>query len=128
MNGDVEFPGCDWLFVHDLVNHRRYILSGERFFAGDHLVEKHAGRKKVAAAVEFVSSHLLRRHVVRSTHHFAGVCEAGSGLGNAEVHDLHHAIGGDHDVRWLDVAMDHFAEMRVLESGTDLGADIDDLL
>ena len=50
------------------------------------------------------------------------------GARDAEVHDLDVAIGLDHDVLRLDVAVDDLVLMRDGERGADLAADLRDLL
>ena len=59
--------------------------------AGDHLVKDCADAVDVRALVAPLALHLLRCHVVRSSHRRreAAECQAagGGGLGDAEVHD-----------------------------------------
>ena len=49
----------------------------------------------------------------------------GDDPGDAEVHDLDLALARDHDVRRLDVAVDHAGDVRVRERLADLLRDLD---
>ena len=61
---------------------------------------------QVCACVDGIASHLLRRHVVRRPEGVAGSrAVVASHLGDPEVHDLGHAVRGEHDVLGLDVAV-----------------------
>ena len=102
--------------------------------AREQLVEHDAGGEDVAAVVHGIGPGLLRRHVVvlALDHPDLGLARALSGLGDAEVDDLHLAGEADHHVLGRDVAM-HDAEgaplrvtptMRVVEAVADLGRDV----
>ncbi len=96
----------------------------------DHLGQDHAEGKKVRSHVERQALDLLRRHVVgRADDHavcgqLGGVDFARGRVGRrqildplreAEVHDLHVALLGEHDVGGLQVAMQKPAGMRFLK-------------
>ena len=75
---------------------------------GQHLVEHDAQRVDVAAGIAFPFQPLLRRHVVQRAHQRAGdgVARAADDLGDAKVADDGLPAPGQHDVGWLDVAVD----------------------
>ena len=104
---------------HVLVGDRHSRVAGERRTAGEHLVQHAAGGIQVGAHVDGLAASLLGREVLRGADHALGLGHRGSGIveraGDAEVHDLDHALLGDHDVAGLDVAVDDAHAMRVFE-------------
>ena len=122
MNGGINLPRRNGLFVDDLVDHRGYVLAREWLFAGYHFIEHDAQRKNVAAAIYRAALHLFRRHVAGSAHHVGGLLDGAElqNLGGAEVRDLDGIVGGEHEVRRLDVAVDDVAFMRELQRAAGL--------
>ncbi len=64
---------------------------------------------------------LFRRHIRRRTHDDAIGCSRGVGVftafGKAKVHDLHQSASGAHQIRRLDVPMDHPRLVGGFQSG-----------
>ena len=104
---------------HVLIGDRHSRVAGERRTAGEHLIQHAAGRVQVGAHVDGLAASLLGREVLRGADHALGLGHRRSGVveraGDAEVHDLDHALLGDHDVAGLDVAVDDAHVMRVFE-------------
>ena len=99
----------------------------ERRASGEHL-EQHApqgvdvrGRLGALAGGQ-LGGHVLGRpqHVVRLADRDADVVQ---GLGDAEVHDPHRAVGGDHDVARLDVVVHDALLVAVSQGVQDVGGD-----
>lgn len=109
------------------------VLQVEGWRSGRDLVEHAAERVQVAAPVDVFAADLLGRHVVRGAHRDAGAGETSrepdvvAEARDAEVADLHRAVGEPHDVRGLQVAVDDALFMRVGERGRDLVGDLDDV-
>ena len=91
----------------------RRIVPRPRALAGEHLVEHDPECPQVAARVDGIASHLLRRHVVWCPEGVAGSrAVVASHLGDPEVYDLGHAIRGEDDVLGLDVAVNDSSLVR----------------
>jgi hypothetical protein len=96
-------------------------------------VQQDAQRIDVGGGRDRAPLHLLRAGVQRRHQSQArrrrldagGQQRALEELGDAEVEQARHAVGGDQDVRRLDVAMHHQVLMRVLHRGTDLAEEVD---
>jgi hypothetical protein len=86
--------------------------------AREHLVQHRPEGEYVRAMIHRLAPHLLRRHVADGATHQQRTARRGSGrvvgvaseptpfhLGQAEVQQLHAAVGGDEDVGRLDVAV-----------------------
>ena len=101
----------------------------------DHLGQDHAERKQVGARVERQALRLLGRHVVRRADDGPVRGQVGcpdvarrlvrrrqilDPLGEAEVHDLHVPLLGQHDVGGLQIAVQKPAGMGFLERLGDL--------
>ena len=115
--------------VHLLVGDGDRVLAGERRPPGHHLVHHDAERVQVAARVGLRALRLLGREVRGGTHHRADLGEVGLGRrvhrpGDAEVGDLHLAVGADQDVRRLDVAVDEAGLVGEAERGRHLARDL----
>ena len=86
------------------------MLTGEQAVIGS------AKRIDVATCVERLGLALLRAHEERRADDEPGLCQSAVGvggpLGQAEIHDLHGAVGGAQEVRGLDVAMDESGRVR----------------
>ena len=93
----------------------------ERGLAREALVQHEAQRVEVGPAVEREAEDLLGRQVLRRAHHHVlgreVLVAALHGLGDAEVRQLHAALGGDEDVARLDVAVDETGLVGVVERG-----------
>ena len=124
------------LALGDLVGDADHRIALERQRVGEELVQDDADREEVRTRVDFLSHHLLGRHVVGRAQHVAhlrllvllaafGVVDAA----DAEVGDLHRAgLVDQHDVAGLDVAVDDAFLVRVIKRSRELDADLDDLL
>ena len=82
-------------------------------------VQQAAGGVDVAAVVDGLAAGLLGREVLRRADHGCGLRHrrrgVGDGAGDAEVHHLHDAPGGEHDVGGLDVAVHDAGLVAVAE-------------
>jgi hypothetical protein len=95
--------------VVDLRQGRRHRSAlVERAATGEQLVRDDAEGVEVGGAGGGLAEGLLGREVVRRAEHLAGlgVSRPVDGAGDAEVGELHRAVGHDEDVRGLDVAVD----------------------
>jgi hypothetical protein len=98
-------------------------------------VSAYCGDANVRAAIERLSFHLLGRHVrggadARSRSRDAGaesLADAFRQLRDAEVDDLRAAVGGDHDVVRLEIAMHDAGVVRFRQSLGDLRHHFDTL-
>ena len=94
-------------------------IAGKRRAAGEHLVEHAAGGIQVGTHVDGLAARLLGRKVLCGAHHALRLGHGGCGIvqsaGDAEVHDLDHALLGNHDVAGLDIAVDNAHAMRIVE-------------
>ena len=111
--------------VDDLVQQLLQVAGAERARARQQLVHHGAERIEVRAVGELEALHLLGRHVGRAARDAFDARDVRvRHQRDAEVDDAHVAVVREHDVRRLDVAMDHAARMRVVQR---LGAFVDDL-
>ena len=111
--------------VRDLEHELGDVLALERLHAREHLVEHEAQREDVGAVVDGLTRDLLRRHVLRRAEEHARLRLHARlvHVGDAEIHDLHAAVGQHHDVAGLDVAMDDAALVGEREPFRDGGGD-----
>ena len=87
----------------------------------EEVVEGRAQRVEVGAVVEGAPLALLRRHIIGAPDQPPlGHLGIGDGLGEAEVGDLHAAIGAPEDVRGLDVSVDDPRPIRGAQAPGDL--------
>jgi len=109
-------------FGNLLLQHRNRRIGSERQRTRQQAVEHHANGIEVSTPVDFLAEHLLRRHEGRRAHHPAvhGHLIGAAHARDAEVHDLHHPVGRDHDVGRLHVAVHDAGVVRVLEADEDL--------
>ncbi len=113
----------------------------ERAAARGHLVEHRAERELVGAEVDRLRPRLLRRHVAHGAEDGARhrarvdrrrgrlVLREASGAGqlrDPEVEDLREAVGGDHHVRGLQVAMHDPRGVRLREPLGELRREVED--
>ena len=95
-------------FANVLVGDRHRSLAHEGRSPGEQLIHDHPERVQVAAPIGDMALGLLRAEVGSRPDHRSGAGElfgVVEGAGDAEVGDLHGAVGGEQDVRRLDVAM-----------------------
>jgi hypothetical protein len=111
----------------------------ERRLAGQHLVERAAEGEEIGAGVERLPPHLLGRHVGRRPQEPAFLrgedLEPASlrrsglllldELGQPEVEDLDVPVRADHDVRGLEIAVDHVRPVRGGQPIRHLGRDLE---
>ena len=106
--------------------HVHGVLGVERLAAGDQLVEDDAERIEVGFVgdVAFALA-LLRRHVGGGADGAVGGGQGGDVevLGDAEVGELERAVGQDHEVGRLEVAVDDAGLVGVLQGGAELLAE-----
>ncbi len=96
---------------------------------GEQLIHHHAEGEDVASSIHRLTGSLLRRHV---GHGAQGGGRLGDllgvlALGQAEVHDLDPAPGGEHDVGGLNIPVDDALLVGGHQALADLDADIQDL-
>ena len=102
---------------------RRSLSSPERPASGQRLEEHDAERPQVGARVQRVPVDLLRRHVRDRPQSGARSREGEvAHLGQAEIQDLHGAVGKQHHVRRLEVAMHDAGMMRGAQAPHDWAA------
>ena len=116
----------------DLVNlldgNAHGILTLEGQLAGNGLVHDDAERVDIACGAKLLTLRLLRRNVVGGAQDGGGLRKAGvARASDAEVHDLDVAIGLDHDVLRLDVAVDDAGCVRNRQGLRNLRADFGNL-
>ena len=101
----------------DAVEDGHEVLGVKRPPAGEQLVEEAADGKEIAAAVDLRAPDLFGGHVVGSTDDVARPRHRSRRqTGDAEVHDLHGAVGVEEDVGRLDVAMDDSRLVRAVQA------------
>ena len=100
------------------------MVRHEGFFSGQNFVGDNGQRELVRAAIHGVPLHLLRRHIIRSSHHDAALRHLlGENLGHSEVGDLGERAFVDQDIRGLDVAMHDALFVGVIQRLRDLAKD-----
>ena len=116
----------DGVAMTDRVDERGGERLLEREPSGRHLVEHDAQRVEVAAGVDALAPHVLRRGVAHRAHELAAgrdLREVVRLAQQAEVHDVHIVLGAEDDVLRLDVAVDHAEVVRVGEAARDAERD-----
>ena len=116
------------LIVHHRLADRRHRFARERARAGQHFVEDHPGGPDVGTKIHRMArGELLGRHIKRRPHDRAGDREfAVLGMGDAEIRQLHAAVGRQHDVARLDVAMHDVLPVTGLQSQQHAAHDLGD--
>ena len=119
-------PGSGGGLVLDVADAELDRRAGhERRASGEHLVEDDAGAVDVRRGGRRDAAGLLRGHVPRRADHRPRGCARGC-LGqprDAEVPDLHPAVGRQHHVRRLDVAVQDSLAVRAAERRAQLRGD-----
>ena len=113
--------------------HVRHVVAGKRAAAGQHLVQNHAERPDISAAIDGLSPCLFRRHVCGRAEHHSELRRPGGErrrihhlrcparrimrqrFSEAEVQHLHGAVLANLDVRRLEIAMDDALLVRGFE-------------
>ena len=123
---DLRRRGCGLPDVGD--GDRDKGVTEERRPPGQQLVEHAAGGVEVGARVGGLATRLLRREILRGADHSRGLRHRGTDVaqraGDAEVHDLDVAVGGDHHVAGLDVAVHDAGAVAVVERVEDAARDL----
>jgi hypothetical protein len=111
---------------------RRPLEASEGQAAASDLIHQHAEAVEIAADCRRPTGENFRRAVVQRTDNHSSSGEICSGLvarcnllGQAEVENLDHTIGVNHDVARLDIAMDDTPGVGVVECAGDLERIID---
>ena len=100
-------------------------LRLERPLVGEQLVQQAADGEDVRRGRDRAIRNLLGRHVGGRADDRAGAGRvAFLKPGDAEVHDFHASIGHDADVRRFDVAVNHAALMREMQTGEHFDRDV----
>src|SRR5262245_2301461 len=109
------------LLLEDGLPHGPAVSTGKRPYAGQHLVNDYPERPDVCSAIGRQASRLLRAHIgERAGERMRAGAGDIAGLGNSEVEDLHRSARQNHDVGWLDVAVNDSRVMRVPQPAGDL--------
>ncbi len=91
-------------------------VAREGELTGEHPVEHDAEGEEIRALVHLPLAELLGGHEVGAAEDLVGLGHLrADDVRDAEVHDLGAPVGGDHDVRRLQVAVDDALRVRVLE-------------
>jgi len=117
------------MFSHDLGG----VVAGEGDSSGDHVVERGSEAVDVGPAVDVdFAADLLGGDVVGRAVRLArlalGGLDVGGFAGQTHVRQLHDAVGVDHDVLGLDVAVYEAVVVGVGEGVSDLDDDVDGFL
>ena len=102
-----------------LVGDRHCGIAGKRRPSGKHFIQHTTCGIQVGTHVDAFAARLLGRQILRGADHALRLRHRGGGIveraGDAEVHDLDHALLGNHDVAGLDVAVNDAHAVRILE-------------
>ena len=94
-------------------------IAGKRRPSGKHFIQHATCGIQVGTHVDAFAARLLGRQILRGADHALRLRHRGCGIveraGDAEVHDLDHALLGNHDVAGLDVTVDDAHAVRILE-------------
>src|SRR5260370_11801809 len=136
----ISFGEVGRIFLQDRAHRIRRRLPVKRALARNHFVENRGEAEYVGARIHGQAAHLLRRHISRSTHHYAGFGSVSHGgqrsviarlrlsqFGEAEVENFYAAILRDENIFWLQVAMNDAFLMSRGESMRDLQSVIQSL-
>ncbi len=123
--------GTGGRFVEMAVHQHHGRGALERGFAGQHLVEEDPERVEIGLVADGRrAAYLLGSHISRRAEGPPRSGQLGGSLqilGDAEIGELELAVGGDHQVRRLEVPMDHVHVMGVLKCVAKLDREIDGL-
>src|SRR5205814_5026804 len=102
----------------------------ERWRAGDHLVQQHGDGEEIGTPVDDAAENLFGRHVARRADDHAGERDRRAALlhrrivrrkfrrlqlaRETEIEKL-HAVAGEENVRWFEIAMDEAARVQRLD-------------
>ena len=115
--------GLQWIvgFVKNLLQDRD-IVAGKGKAAGEYPIKHHTDRPDIGSSIGGLAQQSFRRDVMKGSDDHAGLGVAGKVLqaGDAEVDDLDVAIGLEHDVGRLDVAVHHAHAVRIAETEAEL--------
>ena len=107
------------LFLHMLIRNRKGGFALKRSMASKRLVEHTAQRIDIGAGIRVLTAGLLRGKVLGGAdnggslrHRRGGVIQC---TGDAEVHHLHLAGVGEHDICWFDIAVNNPGFVRGLQ-------------
>ena len=97
-----------WFTLQDAVQDGLGACAHERALPRQHLIQDHAERPHVRAAIGFLSAHLFRRHVRQSPEECSGLGDLGftNQFRDPEVQDLHETVLGKEQVRGLQVPVE----------------------
>ncbi len=102
--------------VDDLVQELGEVAGTERAVAGQQFVHHGAERIQVRGIGQLEALHLLGRHVAGAAGDAFDARDVRVGHQcDAKIDDAHVAVLREHDVRGLDVAVDHAARVRVVQ-------------
>ena len=116
----VDAAGGRWVLVGNLADDGEVAVAIKRTAVCQQLVQHNTGRERVGLGIHRATLDLFRGHVLERAHHAAlGARRLARVLyaGYAKVSQLDAAIGLYQQVGGLDVAVDDFAGMGVVQSG-----------
>ncbi len=99
-------------------HNRELAVAIERPLSRHQFVKRHPHRVQVRTRIRRGDAlNLLRRHVIQGADRRPCLSEfvIGRRAGDAEIHQLHHALRRQHHVGRLDIAVHHAACVRVIE-------------
>ena len=116
------------LIVKNRVRNRDLLIPTKWLSSGEHLVEHDTERPQVRTSVHVLAPDLLRRHIGHRPEADAGFAQTLiPRFGQSKVEDPHRAVGQQHDVARLQVAVHDSGGVCGLQPFSDLSRDLQSL-
>ena len=110
--------------MQDVVENSGDVQPADRFLSGQHLKQKNAERVHVGLRSKGLAEHLFGRHVVRSAQRESAARKVDARrLGDSEVHQFDLAGQVEMNILGLDIAMNDFLRVDVVDRACDLRRD-----
>ena len=114
-----DFARRDGIVQQPVIHDREGIRAAKRHLPGQHFVEHHAQRVKIAARIAAFGLDLLGRNIVGGPHGLRNLARTSAaaplGAGDAEIDQLDVVFGVHHDVFRLQIAVHDAMSVDVIE-------------